>query len=81
MHEIKIRYNTEKDKSDHSLPAWRVLVDGVEFLATEVDIQVASKTTEDVLSAEITKWHISCFGHLIWNDKRCKIVSAPIANS
>lgn len=76
MDEIKIRYNTEKDKTDASLPAWRVLINGIEHLATEVELKVVSKTTEDILPSGILKWHISCVGKAEWNGLHCTITSA-----
>lgn len=70
---IKIRYNTEKDKTDPTLPAWRVLVDGVERLAESVDIQAPCWTTKDEISAGLFKWHISCIGRPVWMGQTCKI--------
>lgn len=70
---IKVRYNTEKDKTDASLPAWRVLVEGVEQLAEKVQIEVPCWTTQDEISPGLIKWHISCVGNPVWNDKICII--------
>src|SRR5689334_24185421 len=40
---------TEKEKVNGELPPWRVLVDGVEHLASSVHIEVPTWTTEDLL--------------------------------
>jgi hypothetical protein len=46
MPTIKIRYNTQcRDDVHH----WRVLVDGVEILASEVRIECPTFTTRDVI--------------------------------
>jgi len=70
---IKIRFNTEKEKTDPNLPAWRVLVNGQEKLATSVEIRVPSITTMDHLPAGQVKWHISCEGFATWQDQTCII--------
>lgn len=79
--EIKIRYNTEKDKTDSRLPAWRVLISGVEHLAEAVEIAVPCWTTQDEISPGLIKWHISCVGTLVWsgaNGRNCRIESASV---
>ncbi len=73
MDQIKIRYNTEKDKTDQNLPAWRVLINDVEHLATEVEVKVSSKTTQGVLPSGAIKWHTSCVGKVEWTSQRCMI--------
>ena len=50
MSRIQIRFNTEKEKVSRELPAWRVLVDGKEFLAHAVRIEVPMWTSEDILA-------------------------------
>jgi len=77
--EIKIRYNTEKDKTDPNLPAWRVLVDGVEKLAESVEIKTFCWTTQDEISPGVIKWHISCSGAVSWDGKICKIENESVA--
>lgn len=71
--EIKIRFNTEKDKTDSSLPAWRVIILGVEHLAESIRINVPSWSTQDEIAPGIMKWHITCSGIPVWNDKNCTI--------
>lgn len=70
---IKIRFNTEKEKTDPSLPAWRVLVNGEERLAESVEIQVPCITTKDHLPTGQIKWHISCEGFAKWQGSQCII--------
>ena len=76
--EIKIRYNTDKDKMDSSLPAWRVLENGIEKLAHTVEIRIPSRTTFDKLPDGREKWHISCSGKAVWDESglNCEIVSS-----
>lgn len=73
--EIKIRFNTDKDKVDASMPAWRVLVDGQEHLANKVNIQTDSWTTYDEVRPGFFKWHITCAGEIFWDEdqKECTI--------
>lgn len=74
---IKIRYNTEKDKVDKSLPAWRVLVNGKEHLAEHVRIETAAWTTVDEIEPGLIKWHITCEGQASWDSENrlCTIKS------
>lgn len=75
MMNIKIRYNTDKDKVDATLPAWRVLIDGVEHFADYVSIETPSWTTQDLIEENKLKWHLSCTGVPHWDDqkKKCTI--------
>lgn len=72
---IKIRFNTDKDKINSDLPAWRVLVEGVEYLAEHVIIETKSWTTQDLIEENKLKWHLSCAGVPHWdsNKKVCTI--------
>jgi hypothetical protein len=72
---IKIRFNTEKEKVSKDLPAWRVVIDGVEHLAHHVRIEVPMETSEDTLPTGQLKWHLSCKGRVHWEggDKVCVI--------
>lgn len=65
---IKIRFNTEKDKTDSSLPPWRVLIDDIEHLAEHVIIQVPASTTHDEIQPG--SMHISCAGAVSWHNIR-----------
>lgn len=73
--DIKVRYNTEKDKTDPTLPAWRVLIEGVEHLAESVEFTTPGWTSQDEISPGLIKWHISCRGKVVWNGKNCRIES------
>lgn len=73
MDDIKIRYNTDRDKINPDLLPWRVLINDVEHLASHVDVRVFSTTSEDVLPTGVIKWHIACKGHVTWNDSKCTI--------
>ncbi|MGZ3722715.1 MAG: hypothetical protein ACXVA9_07295 [Bdellovibrionales bacterium] len=74
-HKIQLRFNTEKEKIDGTLPPWRVLVDGVEHLATAVRVEVPTWTSEDLLPNGQRKWHISCEGDISWDkaERTCTI--------
>jgi hypothetical protein len=74
--EIKIRFNTDKDKINNSLPPWRVIIDGTEHFAEKVIIKTASWTTFDEISPGKHKWHITCVGKPEWNleNKECMII-------
>lgn len=74
---IKIRYNTEKDKIDPTLPAWRVLVNGQEYFAENVLIETHAWTTVDEIEPGRTKWHITCEGSPVWNADRRKCIIKP----
>ncbi len=69
--DIKLRFNTDKDKIDASLPAWRVLIDGVEHLAEQVFFETPSQTTQDLIEENKIKWHLSTQGVPHWDaDKK-----------
>jgi hypothetical protein len=71
---IKIRFNTEKDKIDGSLPPWRVLVDGKEHFAETVTINTKTWTTLDEIAPDFFKWHITCDGRPEWDESGQKCV-------
>lgn len=62
-HHIQIRYNT-KDV-DNKLP-WRVFVDGVETLASQVHVK-GSLSGESSLDGKVVKWNLACYGKIKWN--------------
>ncbi len=74
-HRIQLRFNTDKEKKDASLPPWRVLIDGVEYLADQVFVNVPLQTSEDILPSGEKKWHVSCEGAVEWRDRVCHIVA------
>lgn len=69
---IKIRYNTSVD--DDFL-YWRVLIEGVEYLVSDVIINVKSFTTKDFIEGVGMKHHITCESdEIIWNEEN-KVVT------
>ncbi len=66
-HAIQIRFNTDKERLNSELPAWRVLIDGVEHLARDVRVEVPMWTSEDILPSGQRKWHLSCVGEVHWD--------------
>jgi len=71
MPTIKIRYNTQcRDDVHH----WRVLVDGIETLASEVRIESPSYTTRDLIEGIGEKWHLTTEATTVeWQGSRCVI--------
>jgi hypothetical protein len=59
---FKIRFNTERGKTDQDIPAWRVLINGIEHEARDVKIEVPCITSKDEIAPGLWKWHISCSG-------------------
>lgn len=69
--DIKLRYNTTC--TDNKL-YWRVLINGIEHLASDVKIHVPVQTTQDVIEGVGLKHHISCKGeNLVWNESELSI--------
>ncbi len=67
-HTVQIRYNHNVGESGLF---WRVLIDGVEHLASDLDLHVHSTTTQDYIEGVGTKFHISCTPDLIiWDGTR-----------
>ena len=64
---IQLRFNTEKEKTDSSLPAWRVLIDGVERLAEQVYFETPCWTTQDLIAENKMKWHLTSDGVPHWD--------------
>ena len=57
MSRVSIRYN--HDSGDTNL-RWRVLIEGKENLASDVEILTASTTTKDIIEGVGEKYHITC---------------------
>lgn len=73
---IMIRFNTDKEKTDATLPPWRVIIDGVEHLAESVSIETRSWTTLDEIAPGKMKWHITCDGTPRWDeDKKACVIN------
>jgi len=72
MYEVKIRYNTNAKNSDDL--HWRVLIDGKEFLAKNVEINTPTYTTKDFIKEVGEKWHITTKANSItWKGDVCEI--------
>lgn len=54
---VKIRYNTSVN--DDRL-YWRILINGVERLASDIDVQVPTTTTKDFIEGVGFKHHLTC---------------------
>jgi hypothetical protein len=69
MIDVKIRYNTNCE--DNHL-FWRILIDGVEEICSNVIINVPVHTTRDVVydpsrAGDVDKHHISCKANeVVW---------------
>ena len=71
--QVKIRYNTNAKPEDTL--HWRVLIDGVEHLASNVIINCMIHTTKDNIEGVGEKWHISCNPSQIqWMGEECIII-------
>ena len=71
MYKVKIRYNTKV--SEGSDLNWRVLIDGVEHLASFVRLHLPTYTSNELIDG-VVKWHISCDANRIeWNETECNI--------
>lgn len=55
--EIKIRYNHDAGASNLK---WRILIDGIEHLASDIEVLVPSTTTKDIIEGVGEKYHITC---------------------
>ena len=69
MIDIKVRYNT---KCDDNHMFWRILVDGFEYLASNVIFEIPTHTTRDIvydpsIKGKVDKHHLSCDANdVIW---------------
>jgi len=67
-HKVSIRFNTAAGESPLK---WRVVINGVEHLASQVDTLVATTTTQDFIEGVGEKWHVTCQPDLItWDGDR-----------
>jgi hypothetical protein len=73
MNKVNIRYNTKATDTDTL--HWRVLINGVESLASDVEIHnVSVRTTKDYIEGVGEKWHITCESNNIqWQGTKCII--------
>ena len=69
MKDIKVRYNTNC-VDNHMF--WRILIDGIEYLASNIIFEIPPHTTRDVVydpskKSEVDKHHLSCSANeVIW---------------
>ena len=72
MRKVNIRYNTNAAEGD--ILHWRVVIDGIEYLASDVEVNTKLWTTKDFIEGIGWKWHITCESDtIIWNDTKCII--------
>jgi hypothetical protein len=72
MNKVNIRYNTNAKDTD--ILHWRVLINEVEYLASEVEVNVKLRTTKDWIEGVGYKWHITCESDNIqWQGTKCII--------
>ena len=72
MNKVNIRYNTKATETD--ILHWRVLINEVEYLASEVEVNVKLRTTKDWIEGVGYKWHITCESDtIIWEGSKCII--------
>lgn len=69
MIDVKVRWNTQCE-DNHTY--WRIIVDGMEFLCSNVIFEIPVHTTRDVVwdtirADQVDKHHISCLANeVIW---------------
>ena len=70
---VKIRYNTLVN--DDRL-YWRVLIDEVEHLASDIDVRVPTTTTKDFIEGVGFKHHLTCSPDIIsWEGDRVTLTN------
>ncbi len=72
MSRILLRFNT-KFEEDKKRRTWRVLVDGIEKLASKVYINVTSETITEDVAPGVTKYHVLCHGNVTWDEDEVTI--------
>jgi len=73
---ILIRYNTKHGDSDL---VWRVFIDGVEYLASDLHI-TGNVWTEKTIENGVSKFNIACYGTATWEDSNVVVNSATAAS-
>ena len=63
---VLIRFNT-KWQDDSKRRKWRVVINGFEYLASQVHIRVDCDSIEEPINGE-PKFHMLCFGYATWKD-------------
>ncbi len=64
MAKFHVRFNTQH--GGNMAQVWRVFEDGVEHLASDVQIY-SPLYTETTQEHGQTKWNVACDGRLVWN--------------
>ena len=74
--EVKIRYNHDAGESPLK---WRLVVNGVESIAEEIQLLLPSYTTSDFIEGVGQKYHISCQPDLIiWDGSKVTLKNKDI---
>jgi uncharacterized membrane protein len=72
MHLVKIRYN--HDAGDSGL-FWRVIINGVEHLAKDIEIHGMAYTTQDEIAKVGKKYHITCeVDTIYWEETKIVLI-------
>lgn len=75
MKKFKIRFNTEcPNKGEPNALCWRAVINEEEFLTTDIEINVPTKTTCHTLEDGIKKWSISCESDNYYFDENKKLI-------
>ena len=76
---VSLRFNTNAT-NDNPLK-WRVIIDGIEHLASHVDINCKTYTTKDYIEGVGDKWHITCEPtQIIWEGDVVKLIGGYSKN-
>jgi len=71
MYNVRIRYNTKVEVGSDL--HWRVLIDGIENLASNVKLHIPTYTSNELIDG-VEKWHIACDSNSIeWDGTNCTI--------
>ena len=70
---ILVRFNT-KHEEDPQRRLWRLLIDGVEHLASHVMIATMCSTVTEDVAPGVTKHHIYCWGVPEWTGTEVRIL-------
>lgn len=74
MKSLKIRFNTDcKNKNEPNALCWRAVIDGEEFLCSDIEIKVPVKTISHNVDG-IQKWSISCESDNFYIDDKKKLI-------
>jgi hypothetical protein len=66
----QIRFNTKAKPGDPLV--WRVVEDGVERLASDIEIMTHSYSQKSTVDGEV-KWNIACDGFATWDGSKVEI--------